>query len=98
MRLVDLIGYLASALVVLTFYMNDMISLRMAALASNCAFLTYGAGLGLGPVVVLHGILLPLNCWRLAQAVRSERKSNIFTAVRKHLAGRLSLREDAGLK
>ena len=63
----DLVGYLASVLVVLTFYMDDMISLRVAAVLSNIAFLTYGLGLGLGPVIVLHGILLPLNIWRLRQ-------------------------------
>ena len=67
MRYLEFVGYVASALVVLTFYMNDMVSLRIAALASNCAFLAYGVGLNLGPVIVLHGILLPLNIWRLAQ-------------------------------
>lgn len=71
MHWVDLVGYLASGLVVLTFYMGDMISLRVAAIFSNVAFLAYGVGLGLGPVVLLHGILLPLNVWRLRQMCRS---------------------------
>ena len=63
----DVVGYLASALVVLTFYMREMIPLRLAAMASNCAFLAYGVALGLGPVVVLHSLLLPLNIWRLIE-------------------------------
>jgi hypothetical protein len=71
MHWVDLVGYLASGLVVLTFYMGDMISLRVAAIFSNVAFLAYGIGLGLGPVILLHGILLPLNIWRLRQVSRS---------------------------
>lgn len=71
MHWADLLGYLASGLVVLTFYMDDMISLRIAAIFSNIAFLAYGISLGLGPVVLLHGILLPLNLWRLRQARRS---------------------------
>jgi len=65
MNWADLVGYLASILVVLAFYMDDMFSLRVAAILSNIAFLVYGLSLGLGPVVVLHGILLPLNIWRL---------------------------------
>ncbi|MDQ8727319.1 hypothetical protein [Bradyrhizobium sp. LHD-71] len=71
MHWVDLVGYLASGLVVLTFYMDDMVSLRVTALFSNVAFLAYGLGLELGPVIFLHGILLPLNIWRLWQVRRS---------------------------
>jgi hypothetical protein len=66
----ELVGYVASALVVLTFYMKDMTSLRVVAMFSNIAFLAYGASLGLGPVIFLHSMLLPLNLWRLAQIER----------------------------
>jgi hypothetical protein len=70
---IDLLGYAASALVVLTFYMKDMIPLRVAALCSNVCFLAYGGSLHLGPVIVLHVMLIPINVWRLIQAV--QRKS-----------------------
>ena len=69
MMFVDVIGYTASALVVVTFYMKDMVPLRIAALCSNIAFLVYGMGLGLGPVVLLHATLIPLNVWRLSTAL-----------------------------
>jgi hypothetical protein len=36
---VDLLGYSASALVALTFYMKEMAPLRMVALCSNVCFL-----------------------------------------------------------
>jgi hypothetical protein len=67
----DLIGYIASILVVLTFYMDKMVALRVTAVLSNIAFLAYGIGLELGPVVALHGTLLPLNIWRLRQLSRT---------------------------
>lgn len=70
----DFAGYIASALVLLTFCMKDMVALRIAAMCSNVAFLVYGAGLNLVPVLVLHGILLPLNAWRLASLVDWSRK------------------------
>ena len=44
-----------------------MIPLRAIAVASNLAFMAYGLGGGLYPVLVLHAILLPLNCLRLWQ-------------------------------
>ena len=64
---IELSGYVASALVFLTFYMKTMIPLRVVGIVSNVAFMTYGLGGRLYPVLTLHAILLPLNCLRLLQ-------------------------------
>jgi len=64
------IGFLASALVLATFAMKDMIHLRIVAICSNVVFITYALVLHLLPILVLHVILLPLNSWHLAQALR----------------------------
>ena len=69
MQTIDVLGYAASAFVVLTFYMKDMAPLRAAALCSNVCFLAYGISLKLGPVVVLHAALIPINLWRLRQSL-----------------------------
>lgn len=61
----DIIGYVASALVFATFYVRTMMPLRMLAIASNIAFITYSASEGLTPVLVLHLVLLPVNLARL---------------------------------
>ena len=61
----DIIGYLASALVFATFYVRTMMPLRILAIASNLAFITYAASEGLIPVLVLHAVLLPVNLARL---------------------------------
>src|SRR4051812_36229289 len=63
----DYIGYLASALVLCTFCARTMLPLRVIALGSNVAFITYGGFLHLYPVLLLHLILLPLNGWRLTE-------------------------------
>jgi hypothetical protein len=47
------------------------VGLRLVALASNVAFIVYGASAGIGPVLLLHALLLPVNAWRLKQAVDS---------------------------
>ncbi len=60
-------GYLASMLVLATFCMRDMVALRAVAIASNAAFITYGAMADIGPVLLLHLLLLPVNVLRLAQ-------------------------------
>ncbi len=66
----DLCGYVASGLVLAAFYMKDMVPLRLAALASNLAFMAYGLALDLTPIWLLHALLVPLNGWRLVQAAR----------------------------
>ena len=64
------IGFLASALVLATFGMKDMVNLRIVAICSNIAFIAYALVLNLPPILVLHIILLPLNGWRLAEALQ----------------------------
>ena len=65
----EISGYVASALVLLTFIAKDMRQLRTAAIFSNLAFITYGTLEWLPPVFLLHLVLLPLNIVRLAEVV-----------------------------
>ncbi len=57
----EIFGYIASALVFATFYMRTMLPLRIVAVASNLAFITYASIDGLTPILILHAALLPLN-------------------------------------
>ena len=61
------IGYIASAMVMLTFITKDMRRLRFLAILSNVAFIGYGALALLPPVLFLHLILLPLNIGQLVE-------------------------------
>lgn len=63
----EIFGYIASALVFATFYMKTMTPLRLVAIASNVAFITYATIDGLAPIFILHVALLPLNVLRLLQ-------------------------------
>lgn len=71
----DLLGYLASALVLATFCTQGMVRLRAVAITSNVAFIAYGALAGIPPVLLLHLILLPVNVCRLVQALTLGRRS-----------------------
>jgi hypothetical protein len=66
----DVFGYVASILVFGTFYMKRMMPLRLTAIASNLAFISYAWAYGLTPILVLHGALLPLNIVRLIELHR----------------------------
>jgi hypothetical protein len=69
------IGYIASALVLAAFGMKDMVNLRIVAICSNIAFITYALVLNLLPILILHTILLPLNGWRLMGALQQRRSA-----------------------
>ena len=66
----NLLGYLASASVLITFCMSTMVPLRIVAICSNVLFASYGAVAHIYPVLVLHVILLPVNITRLSQILR----------------------------
>jgi CRP/FNR family transcriptional regulator, cyclic AMP receptor protein len=80
----EIIGYLASALVFATFYMKTMIPLRVVAVASNVAFISYGYLGGMPPILILHMALLPLNLCRLQQSL------HLVKRVRLSMAGDVS--------
>ena len=78
---IDGVGYLASALVLLTFCMGTMLNLRAIAIFSNLAFISYGLGAGIYPVLILHVILLPLNTMLLIQMAVLLRKARLAAAT-----------------
>lgn len=64
---IELLGYAASLLVFITFCMKTLLWLRVVAIASNLAFIGYALGAQLFPILILHGVLLPMNIFRLWQ-------------------------------
>ena len=70
----EILGYVASGAVFVTFWIKTIIPLRMIAIAGNALYLVYGLYADLGNIVMLHGSLLPLNILRLHQSVVLRRK------------------------
>jgi CRP/FNR family transcriptional regulator, cyclic AMP receptor protein len=67
MTWIESCGYLASLLVLVTFCMHTMLTLRAVAICSNMAFVVYGIEAGVYPVLALHVILLPVNVAHLVR-------------------------------
>jgi hypothetical protein len=59
-------------MVLLTFLTKDMRLLRVLAIFSNIAFVTYGMLVWLPPVFCLHLILLPVNALRLREMMTTQ--------------------------
>jgi hypothetical protein len=78
-----IVGWFAAALVFSAFFMRKMVTLRIAAIVSNIAFVSYamlGAAYGVFdrvlPILVLHSFLLPLNLIRLREVARTARRDS----------------------
>ena len=67
----DLLGWVAAAATLATFYCQGMVRLRSLALVSNVCFIGFALSQSIWPVLVLHLLLLPLNLVRLLQARRA---------------------------
>jgi membrane-associated protease RseP (regulator of RpoE activity) len=67
-------GYFASVLVLATFAMRNMRLLRITAILSNIAFITYGVLYRLPPIIGLHLLLLLINLVRLIELYRAGRE------------------------
>jgi hypothetical protein len=74
MNLSDELGWAAAALVLASFCLKTIYSLRIVAACSNVAFIAYALSVGAVPILVLHALLLPLNIFRLAQNVYLKRR------------------------
>lgn len=74
MSWVDMIGYVGAALVLVAYTMKTMIPLRIMAIGSNVAAITYAVVAGLKPILFLHLTLLPLNVYRTYEMVRLLRR------------------------
>lgn len=68
----EIFGYLAASLLLLTFFMRQMVPLRAMAIAASAAWVVYGWADHIYPVLCLHVVLLPVNGTRLYQGLRGQ--------------------------
>src|SRR5262245_65461546 len=93
----EAIGYVASTLVLTAFGLLSIMPLRVVACCSNLVFIIYGLGLDLTPIWSLHAALLPMNAWRLVQALEVDRKLHALRQIRDVLTNRVRARHNACL-
>lgn len=71
---VNMIGWAAAIMTFIAYAMKTMLPLRVAAISSNILFIVFGFTSAAMPILVLHAILLPFNCFRLAQILNLSRR------------------------
>ncbi len=62
---VELLGYVASALVIISLTMRSVVRLRTISLCGSITFLTYGALIGSVPIIITNACIAAINIWFL---------------------------------
>ncbi len=70
---VELVGYLASALVVLALTMTSVVRLRMVSLCGSITFFVYGVLIDSVPIMITNGSIAVINVWFLRKEFASGR-------------------------
>ena len=68
---VELVGYLASALVVLALTMTSVVRLRIVSLCGSIIFFVYGTLIGSIPIMITNGSIAVINIWFLRKEFAS---------------------------
>jgi hypothetical protein len=68
---VELVGYAASALVVLSLTMTSVVRLRMVSLAGSVTFFVYGTLIDSVPIMITNGSIAVINMWFLRKEFAS---------------------------
>lgn len=79
----EIVGVAAAAASLYAAHAKTIIPLRVAAIVANLLAMAYSSMHGTYPTLVLNGLLLPLNAWRLHQMLQLIRDIN--TAIERDL-------------
>lgn len=68
---VELVGYLASALIVVSLAMTSVVRLRIISLAGSITFVVYGALISSAPIILTNALIAGINVWYLRKEFAS---------------------------
>ncbi len=71
--LIELIGYLGSALVVVSMLMASVVKLRVVNTIGSVIFMCYALVIGSYPTAVMNFFLIAINIWHLVHLLRNQK-------------------------
>lgn len=72
--MIDLIGYIGSVLVILSFMVNEITFLRLLSIGGGIWFVIYGGLLHSYPIIVLNSAIISVNIYKLISEYREKKK------------------------
>jgi CRP/FNR family cyclic AMP-dependent transcriptional regulator len=72
---IEMVGYTGTGLTVVAYGMKQIVPLRIAAILSSVAFLSYGLLTQSYPLVLMEVLLMPINIYRLVETLLERRRT-----------------------
>lgn len=79
---VEVVGYVASALIILSITQKSILKLRVIGLAGSLTFLAYSLAIGAYPIAVVNIVAASIHAWYLRELIR--RKDEVFRILHVH--------------
>ena len=79
---VEAVGYVASALIILSITQTSILKLRVIGLAGSLTFLAYSLAIGAYPIAVVNVVAAAIHVWYLRELIR--RKDEVFRILHVH--------------
>ena len=80
-RFIEIVGFIGGGLTVVMLAMRTMIPLRAVGIASNIFQIAFGVLAGVTPMWIQHGVLLPVNVYRLFEQMHLVKQVREASAV-----------------
>ena len=77
---IELIGYLGSALVVLSMLMTSVVKLRVVNTIGSAIFMAYALVIGSYPTALMNFCLIAINFYQLMRVFRTQKKYDLIEA------------------
>jgi hypothetical protein len=77
----ELIGYLASALIVVSLLMSSILRLRLIGLVGAVAFTAYGVLISAYPIAIANGAIILIHVFHLTRMLRQRAADSYFEAL-----------------
>ena len=76
---VEAVGYVASALIILSITQTSILKLRVIGLAGSLTFLAYSLAIGAYPIAVVNVVAAAIHVWYLRELIR--RKDEVLSLI-----------------
>jgi hypothetical protein len=80
MDYVEIVGYLASAFVLLSFVMKEMTKLRIVNIIGCSFFIIYGALIPSWPIIITNVAIVCVNVFYLSKTIKPSKKEEALDA------------------
>ena len=72
--MIDIVGYIGTALILISFTIEDMFKLRVVNSIGSIVWIGYGIGIGANPTILVNVCVLAIHSWWFIKNLKQLKK------------------------